>query len=159
MHIDKQDFEQAVREHSDAMLRCAYAYCGSVADAEDIVQEAFIKYLKKAPQFSDENHRKAWLLRVVINLSKNLTLSFRRRNKTDLPEELPDPSDPVKDSEVWLLVYELPAKYRILVELYYREGFTIREISEITGVRVPTVGKRLEKARQLLKNIYKEEQP
>ena len=82
MRIDKKEFEKTVDTYSDVMLRCAYTYCGSKANAEDIVQEAFVKYLKKAPTFESEEHKKAWLLRVVINISKNFARSFWNRNKT-----------------------------------------------------------------------------
>ena len=70
--VDKKELEEAVEKYSDVMLRCAYAYCGNMADAEDVVQEAFIRYIRRSPEFKDEQHRRAWLLRVVINLSKSL---------------------------------------------------------------------------------------
>lgn len=157
MRIDREDFEEAVRKYSDAMLRCAYAYCQSTADAEDIVQKAFVKYLETFPNFKNEDHRRAWLLRVVINLSKNHLNSFWNRNRCELDETLPDNNNPAESSEIWLAVRQLPPKYRIVIELYYREGFTIEEIAGITKAKRSTIGDRLKKAKELLREIYKEE--
>ena len=157
MRIDQKEFEKTVDTYSDVMLRCAYTYCGSKANAEDIVQEAFVKYMKKAPTFESEEHKKAWLLRVVINISKNFARSFWNRNKTDIDENTADESDPLTRCEIWEDVKKLPDKYRILIELYYGEGFTIEEITNITGVKRSTVGDRLKKAKELLAEIYKEE--
>ena len=154
MRIDKQEFEDTVDTYSDAMFRCAYAYCGNRADSEDIVQEAFIRYLKRSPRFKDEEHKKAWLLRVTINLAKDLKRSFWNKNRSELDENTPGSSEELKRCEIWSAVRQLPPKYRILVELYYREGFTIEEISRITGIKRSTVGDRLARAKDLLGKIY-----
>ncbi len=156
MRIDKDDFEQAVMKYSDVMYRCAYACCGNRSDAEDIVQDTFMQYLKRAPQFADENHRKAWLLRVVINLSKNLKLSFWVRNKRELTESIADAGDAFADCEIWSAVQQLPPNCRIIIELYYHEGLTIEEIAAVTRVKRSTVAYRLNKAKKLLGDIYKE---
>lgn len=157
--VDKKELEEAVEKYSDAMLRCAWAYCGNMADAEDVVQEAFVRYIRKAPTFNEEQHRRAWLLRVTINLSKSLRMSFWNRNRRDMSEELPVSGENVgqEQLEVWSAVEQLPPKYKIIMELYYREGLTVSEIAQITGVRRSTVGYRLERARELFKEIYKEE--
>ena len=153
---DKSDFEDAVQKYAAVMLRCAYSYCGNKADAEDIVQEAFIKYLDKAPKFADEAHRRAWLLRVVINLSKNLQKSFWNRNRSELDENMPSTGSELAGVEIWSAVRRLPPKYRIVIELYYHEGFTIEEIAQITGSRRSTVGDRLKRGKALLKKMFEE---
>lgn len=156
MRIEKQEFEEVIQKYSDVMLRCAFAYCENVADAEDVVQEAFIRYLKKSPHFREEEHRKAWLLRVVINLAKNLRRSFWQRNKSELSEDIPAGDNSLRKCEIWSAVQALPAKYKLVIELYYHEGYTIEEIAAITGSKRSTVGLRLTKAKELLKNIYEE---
>lgn len=153
MRISKEEFEKTVDDYSEIMFRCAYTYCNNRADAEDIVQEAFVKYLKKSLPFESEEHKKAWLLRVVINLSKNLMKSFWNRNKTDIDENIADNNNYLTNYELWEDVRKLPAKYRILVELYYGEGYTLEEITRITGIKKSTVSDRLKKARQLLEKI------
>lgn len=160
MRMEKSEFEKTVLDYSDMLLRCAYSICSNRSDAEDIVQEAFVKLIKKNPKFRDEEHKKAWLLRVVINLSKDFVKSFWNRNKEHLEdfEELIG-SDAIidNDDEIWSLVDKLPIKYKIVIQLYYHEGLTIKEISSAIGKSVGTTSNRLNRARDLLKKMYEEE--
>ena len=78
-------------------------------------------------------------------------------NKTDIDENIADNDNPLVNCEIWENVRKLPAKYRILVELYYGEGYTMEEITKITGVKKSTVSDQLKKARELLEKMYKEE--
>ena len=157
MRIQKDEFENTVDQYSDIMLRCAYAYCGNYDDAEDIVQEAFIKFLDRSPQFKDDQHKKAWLLRVVINLAKNRNKTFWNRNKTALDEKMPDDNDMLRKCEIWGAVNSLPPKYRIMIFLYYHEQYTIEEAAAMIGISKSTAADRLKKARSLLKKIYEED--
>lgn len=68
--------EEVVRRYADTVYRLAYARTGSRADAEDVFQEVFLRYVQKKPVFHDEEHRKAWLIRVTVNVSKSLMASF-----------------------------------------------------------------------------------
>ncbi len=156
MYIEKSEFEKVVDNYADVIYRCAYTICKNKSDAEDVVQETFIRYLSKTPKFDDESHRKAWLLRVAINLSKDLMKSFWRKNKTEISEYITDEKNEFEKCEIWEDIKRLPAKYRIVLELYYHEGYTIEEISKITRVKKSTVGDRLAKAKKLLGDLYKE---
>ena len=157
MYIEKQEFEKTVNEYSDLMLRCAYIHCGNRTDAEDIVQEAFIKYLRKSPEFSDEEHKKAWLLRVVINLCKDLNKSFWRRKTVAVTID-PETADNsmTHQGEVWDAVSRLPLKYRTVIDLYYNEDMTIEEIAQVIDKSKSTVCSLLQKARKLLKKQLEE---
>ena len=160
MRMDKSEFEKTVLDYSDMLLRCSYSICSNRSDAEDIVQEAFIKLIKKNPEFKDEEHKKAWLLRVVINLSKDLLRSFWNRNKYHLEDfdELIGSEAIVDDTdEIWTLVDKLPVKYRVVIQLYYYEGLTLKEISSAIGKSIGTTSNRLNRARDLLKKMYEEE--
>lgn len=156
MYIEKTEFEKTVDEYADILFRCAYTYCANRSDAEDAVQETFIRYLKKKPHFGDEAQKKAWLVKTTINISKDFTKSFWHKNKNALDEEITDDKDPLTECEIWEDVKTLPKKYRIIVELYFHEGYTIEEIADITGVKRSTVGDRLTKAKKLLEDLYKE---
>lgn len=155
MYIEKEAFEKAVDKYSETLFRVAYAYCGNRSDAEDIVQDTFLKYIKKHPEFDSEEHEKAWLIRVAINLCKDFKKSFWVKNKNELTEQIPFKNDESK--AIWESVKRLSPKYRIVIELYYREGYSIKEISELLHKNQSTVGNQLARARKLLETILKED--
>ena len=84
--------EETVRRYSDMVYRLAFARTGNTADAEDVYQEVFLRYLRSDPQFTSEEHRKAWLLRVTINCAKKLHAAPWRRRTEPLSETLEAPS-------------------------------------------------------------------
>ncbi len=143
--------EKAVKAHSESMLRAAYSLLKSVPDAEDAVQEAFLKFIEKRPVFSDASHEKAWLLRVTINISKNM-LKASSRKALPIQEDIPYED---KDSNVLQCVMALEEKYRTIIHLYYYEDYSIKEISSILNLPQATVGTRLSRARKLLKFMLK----
>lgn len=156
MQIEKTEFESTIDKYADILLRCAYTYCGDLGYAEDAVQETFLKYLKKNPRFDKEEQKKTWLVKTVIRISKDFTKSFWHRKKTAIDEFVVDEDDPLAECEIWEDVNSLPPKYRIIIELYFHEGYTIEEIAAIIGVSKSTVGDRLTKAKKLLNDLYKE---
>lgn len=145
--------EQTVKKYSPSMLRAAYALLKSTADAEDAVQDAFMKYLTKAPDFKSEEHKKAWLLRVTVNISKNM-LKAGWRNNLPVTEEITF-SD--KEDSVLPYVLALDEKYRIIVHLYYYESYSLKEIADILKLPVATVGTRLSRGRKILEKQLKED--
>ena len=144
---------EAVKKYSSSMLKTAYSLLKSTADAEDAVQDAFIKLLTKAPEFENEEHQKAWLLRVTVNISKNMLTSTKRKNLS-LTEDIMYRE---KRDEVLPYVLSLDEKYRTIVHLYYYESYTIKEIADIMSLPAATVGTRLSRARKQLKNLLKED--
>lgn len=151
----KDDFEKIVNKYSDAMFRCAYTYCSNMQDAEDIIQEVFYKYLLKKPAFKDESHEKAWFLRVTINTSKNYVHSFWHRNVDSIQQDISYVSS--EELEILDLVRKLPEKYRIVIELYYWEGYSIKEIAKILNKNNSTVGTWFERAKKMLREYMERE--
>ena len=105
----------------------------------------------------NRKHKKAWLLRVVINLCKDLNKSFWKRKTVDEASEydLSD-NDTVTHGELWDAVSRLPLKYKTVIQLYYNEDMTIEEIAQIVGKSKSTVCSLLQKARTLLKKQLEE---
>ena len=130
----KESIETAVERNAQHMLRAAYAVLHSTSDAQDAVQEAFLKLLQKQPTFQDSEHEKAWLLRVTVNRCKNLLKSFRRRFTVPL-EDAGEVCVTDSEHQVWDAVNALPEKYRLVIHLYYYEGYSVAEIGTITGRR------------------------
>lgn len=84
----KTPVEKLLHDYGTSILRYAYSFLKNESDAEDIVQETFLQYLRKAPDFENEQHEKAWLFRVAGNLCRN-QLSYSSRHATDeLNEQL-----------------------------------------------------------------------
>lgn len=151
--VEKKRKEEALKHAMESylslLLHIAYSYMGNRAEAEDIVQEVFLAYYQKAPQFASGEHEKAWLLRTTGNKCKNVLKSgwFKR---TILGEAQMQYHKEMR-SEVMEAVLRLPVKYREVICLYYVEGYSIKEIAELLH-RTPTaVGTQLERARKKLK--------
>lgn len=149
----KEYIEQAVKKYSPSMLKAAFSLLKTTADAEDAVQEAFVKLITRAPEFENDEHAKAWLLRVTINISKNMLTAARRKN-LPLTEEIPYEE---KDDGVLPYVLSLDEKYRAVIHLYYYENYSIKEIAEILSLPSATVGTRLSRGRKTLEKSLKED--
>lgn len=148
--MDNDHLAHTVRTHSAALYRLAYTQLRSAADAEDAVQEAFLRLLRRAPDLESDDHTRAWLMRVTLNICRDMLRSPWHRRREALPEELPaEPDD--EAAELLSAVLSLPAKYRAPIHLHYYEGYAIREIADLLGCRPATVGTRLARARRLLR--------
>ena len=154
----KRDHEEKIEKYSATVFRCAYSFVKNRHDAEDIMQEVFTKYLTKKPSFVDENHEKAWFIRVTINMSKNYLRSFWFKNREELPEDFTGNNEGESNSEIWSAIYELPEKYRVTIIMHYIEGYSIKEISQILKKKPSTIGTWLERGKKRLKQIMEERQ-
>lgn len=144
------------RQFAPAIYRLAYARTGSRADAEDVMQEVFLRLVKARPVFDSGAHAKAWLLRVASNCANDLFRLPWRRREEPLEENMAAPEAPEPGS-VTEAVLALPARYRIPVHLYYYEGYSVAEIAMLMGKSQGTVKSRLFRARELLRDKLKEE--
>ena len=132
----------ALNTYGNAILRCAYSYLHNMADAEEILQDTLLKLLTAAPAFESEAHKKAWLLRVAANLSKN------RIDYNALRADL---------SFVWDAVKSLPVQFREVIHLHYYEGYSTEEIAKILERNHATVRSDLRRGREKLKSVLKED--
>lgn len=147
--------EKALDHYGNAVLRLAYSYLHNMSDAEDVLQDTMIRYLQSAPAFENENHEKAWLLRVASNLSKN-RIDYNKIREADELEETLVAEEREDLSFVWEAVKELPDPYREVIHLYYEEGYQTKEISRILGRKESSVRSDLRRGRERLKEILKE---
>lgn len=142
-----------VQQYSDMLFRLAYSRLQTEADAEDCVQVVFMKLLEKQPEFRDQEHEKAWLIRVTINTACDL----RRKNAKIVPlEELPEKAYDEHPS-ILSAVRQLPDKYAAVLHLHYYEGYSLKEISKLLALPTATVGTRLSRGKARLKTILEEE--
>ena len=147
--------EQVIRYYSPMVYRLAFSQTRSKADADDVFQEVFLRYLKSAPHFASEEHRKAWLLRVTINCSKTLWAAARLRAWQPLPDGAA--AAPAEQADLRFALLQLPAKYRAVIHLFYYEDLSIEQIAAILHRKPSTVRTQLTRARYRLKELLKEE--
>ena len=154
-----ETISRVVRQYSPMLLRLAAARLPSAADAEDAVQEAFVKLLDRRPVFRDAEHEKAWLIRVTLQRAADLRRKKIRANETPLEDEI-ETCAPEPETEVELLsaVRALPEKYGAVIHLYYYEGYSTKEIAKLLGLPAPTVGTRLARGRERLRKMLKEDE-
>jgi RNA polymerase sigma factor (sigma-70 family) len=147
--------EHLLEQYGNSVLRLAYSYLHNMADAEEILQESLIQFLKTAPRLENERHEKAWLLRVAGNLSKNRIAYNRLRRADELDEALA--AEEREDlSFVWEAVKGLPVRDREVIHLFYYEDFSTGEIAQILGQKEATVRSRLVRGRGKLREVLKE---
>ena len=145
---------EAVKRYSSMVYRLAYARTRNHADAEDIYQEVFLKLAKADISLEDQEHVKAWLLRVTVNCSVNLFRSAWRRHVQPV-EALPERASPLIDDARYeslnRALDSLPARYRAVIHLYYYEEMSADEISAVLNTKSATIRSRLARGRERLK--------
>ena len=147
--------ERILDDYGNSILRLAYSYLHNQSDAEEVLQDTLLRFLQTAPPFESETHKKAWLLRVAGNLSKNRIDYNRVRDADELNEELiSEERDDL--SFVWEAVRALPVPYREVIHLFYQEGYQTAEIASLLRENEATVRSRLSRGRAKLKEVLKE---
>jgi len=154
-------FENVLMSYNKFVFRIAYTYTKNYAEAEDILQDVFIKYFKHNEPFECEEKLRGWLIKVTVNMSKNYLRSFRFKKNDEIDENMPEPiQNPNKfedKTDVYQAVMKLPAKYRQVVMLFYYEDMTINQIADAFDCKESTVKTQLFRARDMLKETLKGE--
>ena len=145
--------ETVLQQYGPMVYRLAFSHTGCRADADDVFQEVFLRYIRYRVDYIDEEHRKAWLIRTTIHCSRTLLASAWYRHTVALPTDIR--TEMPEKSEVYYAVAALPAKYRTVVHLHYYEGLSVREIGELTGQKESTVKSLLFRARKKLRDALK----
>jgi RNA polymerase sigma-70 factor (ECF subfamily) len=151
--------EEIVLQHQTQLLRLAIAIMGSKTDAEDVVQDVFVKLIEKNPTFDSDGHRTAWLITVTKNVCKTRLRSHWRKDvslSSGLPLLDTYPAQNNEQRELMEIVGSLPAKYRMVIHLFYYEGYSTKEIAQITEQKESTVRMQLTRAREMLKKFLTE---
>lgn len=150
--VSPDDFERIARENERRLYTNALFILRSHADAEDAAEEAICRLFIKKPSFESEDHCRAWLIRVTVNIALKM-LKRKRRYMSDgtALEEAAKEFEYPEQSEIFLAVAGLDEKYRTVITLYYYEEMTSAEIAGVLSVTTSAVTTRLARARELLK--------
>lgn len=152
--MESEGIRRVVKQYSDLLLHIALTRTDCAADAEDVVQDAFLRCMTRGPRFRDETHEKAWLIRTTLNLAHDLRRSVSRRN---LPLEEAAAKEAETAPPLLSAVRALPDKYGAIIHLHYYEGYAIREIATLLNLPAATVGTRLSRGRERLRKMLEEE--
>ena len=147
------EFREFYDRQVKRVYRLAMVMMGNISDAEDVTQTVFLKAWEKKPDFRDADHEIAWILTTTRNQCKDIHKSFYRRKRADL-ENAPEPQVTLEtqmDSEIWEALQSLAEKYRMVLYLYYYEGYTSVEIAGILKKPQSTIRNYLHEARAILK--------
>lgn len=143
----------AFRKYSDTVYRLAFARLKNRSDADDVLQEVFLRYLRQGKPADSEEYEKALLIRITINCTKTLLSANKRGRTEELCENIPCPENP--EHNALETVLKLPEKYRTVIHLYYYCGYSAEETAMLLGCKPSTVRSRLFRAREKLKNELK----
>ncbi|MCR5630234.1 RNA polymerase sigma factor [Eubacterium sp.] len=155
------DVEETINKYSDLLYKTSFLMLKNQQDSEDIVQETFIAYIKNNPELNDEEHKKAWLLKVAQNKCKNLLKSHKIRAYVpfdDVEEVIPGEEKELyeEDSSELLAISNLSYKYKSVITLYYIENYSIEETAKILDISISAVKMRLKRGREKLKIEFKD---
>ena len=145
----ENEIKEVIEKYSDTVYRVALTRCGVIENAEDVYQEVFMKFSEKMPKFKNEEHEKAWFIRVTINLTKNIKNSAWSRKVITLDENIEFETQ--EQNDVFSCVCQLPQNYKTVIYLLYYEGYKVKEIADLMKTREGTVKTWLFRAREMLK--------
>ncbi|MCM1253702.1 MAG: RNA polymerase sigma factor [Clostridium sp.] len=154
--MTRQVFETYFKEQYSLVYRVAFMQMKSHADAEDVVQEVFVRLLKYQPQFEDKEHERAWFIRTAINICKDIIKS-KWHSTTVSIDKIPEAEKEhfqlplMKADETLWSVLELPEKYRDCLYFFYYEDYSVKEIAGLLGIPENTVKTNLKRGRDALK--------
>lgn len=155
--MSEEKFIEIANRYKDTIYRVALNYLRSPYDAEDVIQDVLMKLYTSKKEFESDDYIRYWLIRVTINHCKNvLRMPWRKRNVplTEISNHFV--FDNVKSCGLLQEVMELSEKYRVILYLFYYEEYTVKEISELLGIKESAVTTRLSRGRRQLKLKVKE---
>lgn len=152
---NQDDCRKIIEKYADTVYKLAFSKTGSKYDSDEIFQEVFLRYIKKKPIFNDDEHGKAWFIRVTINC----TLSFIKKFKNSKIEEISENEffEEKEYIDLYNELQKLPDNYREIIHLFYYEDMSVEMISKVLKRKPSTVRTQLTRARQMLKKYLKEE--
>ena len=152
LSMPKEEFEALYHRNADHVFRVCFMFMKNSPEAEDALQETFLRAMEKAPPFQNESHEKGWFVVTASNICKNkLKYWFRKKRNHD-----DDYLEQVRhrdhyEFEILDEILALPKKYKTAIYLYYYEGYTSVEIAELLQTKEVTIRSQLARARSMLR--------
>lgn len=156
--FDDNLIEEVVNTYSDMVYRIALNILCNIDDANDVMQDVFLRLVKSKSKIKSKEHIKHWLIKVTINCSRSKATESYRKNTvsiSEISESYISFSNEI--DETIGSVMKLPEKYKVPIHLYYYQQLTVEEISKILGITRSGVRSRLSRGRNMLKEILEKE--
>ena len=151
----EKDIREAVIKYSDMLYKICIVILCNEQDVQDAIQDTFCRYLEKKPDFYDEEHRKAWLIRVATNICRDM-IRFRIRHPKISIDDMANTLVAPEQKETLKELLELPVRQKTVIYLHYVEGYHIKEIADILGITEGAVKMRLRRGREQMRLSWKE---
>lgn len=159
MRRTQQGIMDSYEKYYEMVWRICLVRFGDSHDAYDAAQETFVRLINYGKSFRSEEHEKAWLIRTAVNYCKDVLKSSRRKNEICLESGKPIEAENVAEeyTDVYETMMGLPEKYRVILYLYYYEGYSLKEIAALVKTNASTLRSRFAKAKELMK-VYLEDE-
>ena len=155
MDIEK-DIREVVIKYSDMLYKICLVILCNEQDVQDAIQDTFCRYLEKKPDFRDEEHEKAWLIKVATNICRDM-IRFRVRHPKVSIDEVENLLAAPEQRETLKELLELPIKHKTVLYLHYVEGYSVKETADILGITESAVKSRLLRGRKQMRDTVRME--
>lgn len=155
--MTEESYTKAVYRNNKRLYLLALSFVGQQQDAEDILQNVFLKLWRSGISYQDDTHLDKWLTRVTVNESKSLLRRASRKNVPLDEAEQPLVPEQTEGAEVVAAVMRLPPEQRSVIHLYYFEELSVKDIAGLLHLGQSAVKTRLYRGRCLLRQYLKEE--
>ena len=153
----KIDTEQVIATYKDRIFAIGLTMLKNPDDAEDVVQETFLRYHTYKKDFESKEHIESWLYKVAINKAKDIQRKFWKRKQVSMEDYMATiPFDRSQHEELFQALMDMPTNYSKVIHIYYYKEYSIKEIAQQLKLNEGNVKVRLSRARQLLKKQLKE---
>ncbi len=156
-------FERLVEQYQVAVLRTCWLYLCDRSQAEDAVQETFLKVYRNLDTFRGDSSEKTWILKIAMRTCYDMNHSGWARffNRRVTPDMLPEAAVPFEEKDDMLTnaVIRLPVRLREVILLYYYQGLNVNETAETLGISQSSVSGRLKRGRKALKDMLEGREP
>lgn len=144
-----------IKRNSNMVYRLAFSQMKNRDDADDVYQDVFLRFIKRQPQFENEQHERAWFIRVTLNCSKTSLTSFWKTKVCEIDESFE--AQEVEKEDLTFALNKLSKKYRAVIHLFYYEDMSIKDIAQSLNISEGNAGMMLSRARKKLKEILERE--
>ena len=155
----QQEILELYEKYYEMVWRICLVRFGNSHDAYDAAQETFVRLMNYGKSFHNEEHEKAWLIWTAVNYCKDVLKSSRRKNEICFESGEPIEAEAIAEgyTDVYEAMMDLPEQYRVVLYLYYYEGYSLKEIAAMLKTNASTLRSRFAKVKELMKGYLQDD--